>query len=170
MTASVTRSVSLTTTDARYVGAKVGADLRLLHNLYGRPALDSIDAYTEEVAQLLKAGYLDTVDYGFRDKPNNAWKLRLRYRATTGRQLVDSRPGKFPRSADVKGYPFYSYLTYSSAFWVLGELRRQQVKELLPITRGSGDEPTAYSGMTTGGHGYGRNGTSVLRDVYVAAS
>ena len=38
MTASLTRSASFTITDARYIGAKVGADLRLLHNLYGRPA------------------------------------------------------------------------------------------------------------------------------------
>lgn len=168
MTASTTRSASFTITDARYLGAKVGADLRLLHNLYGRPALKDVEDYAEEVALLLKDGYLATVDYGFRDTADNAWKLRLRYRATTGGGLVDNRPGRFPRSAEVEGHPFYSYLTYSDAFWNLGESGRRQVKEQLPIARGSGDEPTAWSGTTTGGHGYGRNSVGVLRDVYVA--
>ncbi len=42
MTATATRTATFTITDARYVGAKVGADLRLLNILYGRPSLESI--------------------------------------------------------------------------------------------------------------------------------
>ena len=81
MTASITRSASdvFTLTHARYVGAKIGADLRLLANLYGKPALDSIDAYVEETAILLRDGYLGTVDFGFRQLDTSTWKLRLRY-------------------------------------------------------------------------------------------
>ncbi|MFD0393762.1 hypothetical protein ACFQ3Z_20715 [Streptomyces nogalater] len=118
MTASYSRSTSasFTITDARYVGGRVGADLRLLHNLYGKPALDSIEDYAEEVAILLNRGFLDTVDYGFRDTSTNAWKLRLRYKATVGGQLTDSRPGSFPNPVDLTGYGFHSFLTYSSTF------------------------------------------------------
>ncbi|WP_010310123.1 hypothetical protein [Saccharopolyspora spinosa] len=45
MSGSYTRSASasFTITDARYVGGRVGADLRLLHNLYGKPDLDRIE-------------------------------------------------------------------------------------------------------------------------------
>src|SRR4051812_33797447 len=57
MTSTGTRTASFTITDARYIGAKVGTDLRLLNNLYGRPPLADIDAYTEEVALLLRDGY-----------------------------------------------------------------------------------------------------------------
>ena len=41
MTATATRTATFTITDARYVGAKVGADLRLLNILYGRPSLET---------------------------------------------------------------------------------------------------------------------------------
>jgi len=50
MTATATRTATFTITDARYVGAKIGADLRLLNILYGRPGLASIDNFTEEAA------------------------------------------------------------------------------------------------------------------------
>lgn len=172
MTGSISRSASFTITDARGIGAKVGTDLRLLHNLYGRPSIMRIAEFAEEVALLLKDGYLDTVSYGFRDSDNNALKLRLRYRATTGGQLLDSRPGSFPRSAEVDDYPFYSFLTYSMKFLLLSAAAQAEVEKNLPISRGTGNEPSAYSGTTTTatGHGYSRNGTGVLRDVYVAAS
>jgi hypothetical protein len=170
MTASITRSASFSITDARHIGAQVGTDLRLLHNLYSRPALTAVADFAEEVALLLKDGYLDTVDYGFRDTAANSWKLRLRYRATTGGQLRDDRPGSFPRSEMVDGYPFHSYLTYSTAFHLLSDDERRRVKEALPISRTGGTEPTAYSGTTLAGHGYSRNGVGVARHVYIATS
>src|SRR3954463_15068972 len=103
MTSSMTRSAvdAFTLTHARYVGAKIGADLRLLANFYGKPALQDIDAYVEEAAVLLRDGYLDTVDFGFRLQNVNAWKLRLRYTATLGGHLVDDRPGGFPATVSV---------------------------------------------------------------------
>ncbi|MFH9658589.1 hypothetical protein ACH4NF_10795 [Streptomyces sp. NPDC017248] len=170
MTGSYSRSASasFTITDARYVGGRVGADLRLLHNLYGKPALDSIEDYAEEVAILLNRGFLDTVDYGFRDTSTNAWKLRLRYKATAGGQLTDSRPGSFPDPVDLTGYGFHSFLTYSSTFWLLTSSEQAGIKETLPVSRATGTAPSALAGTTTTGHGYARNGTGVSRDVYVA--
>ncbi|KOX28687.1 hypothetical protein ADL07_26665 [Streptomyces sp. NRRL F-4707] len=168
MTGSSTRSSSFTLTDARYVGAKIGADLRLLNGYYGAPALDSIDDYVEEVALLLRDGYLDTVDYGFREKATNVWKLRLRYKATLGGQLTDGRPGSLPRAAELAGYGFHSYLTYSTAYWTLTTAEQADVKEDLPVKRTTGHAPTALSGTTTTGNGYARNGAGVCRDVYLA--
>ena len=168
MTGSYSRSASFTITDARYVGGKIGADLRILYNYFGKPALSSINDYVEEVALLLRDGYLDTVDYGFRDVDSNAWKLRLRYKATLGGQLTDGRPGSLPDSTDLEGCSFYSYLTYSSAFWALPSSERVDVKKALPINRTTGNAPTALAGTSTGGHGYARNGAGVARDVYVA--
>lgn len=166
MTASLTRSASFTLTEARYVGAKVGADLRMLHNLYGKPNLDDIDPYVEEIALLLRDGYLNTVDFGFRKDSGNAWKLRLRYTATIGGYLTDNRPGSLPTSAAVAGLPFYSYLTYSSKFHQLPPTDQEKTQKALPVQRVGADEPTASFGTHTSGHGYSRNGTGVSRGVY----
>lgn len=168
MTGSATRSASFTITDARYVGAKIGTDLRLLHNLYGTPTLASIDAYVEEVAILLRDGYLGTADYGFRLPSGDAWKLRLRYTATVGRQLADDRPGRLLAAVDVAGLQFYSYLSYSSSFWALSTQQQAAMKAALPVDRTTAAEPTAWAGASSGGHGYGRNGAGVDRNVYTA--
>jgi hypothetical protein len=169
MTSTGTRTASFTITDARYIGAKVGTDLRLLNNLYGRPPLADIDDYTEEVALLLRDGYLDTVSYGFKDMTTNEWKLRLRYTATTGGQLVNSKPGSLPTVAAVSTYSFYSYLTYSRKFLDLPAAQQVAVKAALPIQRVGADEPSARYGATATGNGYSRNGAGVARDVYTAA-
>jgi hypothetical protein len=168
MTATYVLNTSFTISDARYVGAKIAADLRLLHNLYGRPTLSDIDDYAEEVALLLKDSYLGTVDYGFLRPDATAWALRLRYRATAGGQLIDSRPGSLPPSADLAGLSFHSYLTYSAKFNDLASTERDRIKGTLPVKRVGAEAPTANIGATTGGHGYARNGAGVARDVYVA--
>lgn len=168
MTGSASRTAAFTLTDARYVGAKVAADLRLLNNLYGKPSPADLDDYAEEVALLLNDGYLDTVDYGFRDTADYTWRLRLRYRATVGGHLADSRPGNLPRSLDLGRYRFHSYLTYSAAFNALDPAERQRVKAALPVRRTGGEEPGGLFGTTTGGHSYARHGTGMTRDVFVA--
>ena len=169
MTSTGTRTASFTITEARYISAKVGTDLRLLNSLYGRPALADIDNYTEEVALLLRDGYLDTVSYGFMDLATNEWRLRLRYTATIGGHLVDSRPGSLPTSAAVSVYSFYSYLTYSRKYLDLPSSQQASVKAALPIQRVGAEEPSARYGTTASGNGYSRNGVGVARDVYTAA-
>jgi len=166
MSSSTTRNVTFTLTEARYVAAKMGADLRLLHNLYGSPGLASIDNYVEESALLLRDGYLKTVDFGF--KSPNQWKLRLRYTATSGGQLRDDPPGRFPSPSDLSGLSFHSYLEYSQDYWNLTTDGRAKVKAALPVNRIAGDGPTIGTGNHSSGHGYGKNGQGVTRDYYSA--
>ena len=170
MTGTLTRSTSdsFTLTHAKYVGAKVGADLRIVANLYGKPDLEDIDDYVEEIALLLRDGYLGTADFGFRRSDTNAWKLRLRYTATTGGHLLDNRPGNFPTTTAVAGLPFYSYLTYSTKFGLLATNQQNEIKQGLPVQRTGAPEPTATTGTFTSGHGYSRNGAGVSRGVYLA--
>jgi Bacterial HORMA domain family 1 len=168
MTSSRTATSSFTITEARYVGAKVGADLRMINSLHGRPPLADIDNYVEEVALLLRDGYLGTVDYGFMNGVTRDWKLRLRYTATVGGQLLDSRPGGLPTTGNFAAYSFYSYLTYSAKFNGLSSTQQAGIKQQLPITRVGAEEPSTGSGSTSSGHGYGRNGSGVNRDIYTA--
>jgi hypothetical protein len=168
MSSMATTTATFTITDARYVGAKLGTDLRLLNGLYGAPALSRIDLFSEETALLLRDGYLDTVSYGFKDPSTNAWTLRLRYRATAGGQLVNSRPGGLPTAASIAGCAFYSHLTYSAKFALLSASEREAVERALPFQRGEADEPATRSGTTTAGNTYSRNGVGVNRDVFTA--
>ena len=169
MSTSGTRTALFTITEARYVGAKIGADLRLLNGFYGAPGIGDIDDYVEEAALLLRDGYLGTVSYGFRAASTNEWKLRLRYTATLGGQLTDGRPGSLPATAVISGCPFYSYLTYSSKFVELTATKQAEIKATLPVSRVGGEEPAARSGRTLTGNRYSRNGVGVTRDVYTAA-
>jgi hypothetical protein len=168
MTVTGTRTAEFTITDARYVGAKIGADLRLLHGLYGEPSLSLIDDFAEEAALLLRAGHLGMVDYGFYDSAAGSWKVRLRYSAIAGGQLLDCRPGSLPAALVVAGYEFLSYLTYSAAFHRLTAPEQAAVRSKLPVSRTPGTEPTAWGGYHTAGHGYARDGVGVSRDVYAA--
>src|ERR1700728_2185031 len=168
MTATATKTATFTITDARYVGAKIGADLRFLNSLYGHPSLVTISDFAEEAALLLRDGYLGTVDYGFWDETANSWKLRLRYTATTGGYLLNDRPGKLPTRGAVTGYPFLSYLTYSGAFHALTSGQQDAVGAALPVHREGADEPVTGVGTSQSGHGYGRNGVGVARDVFIA--
>jgi hypothetical protein len=169
MTSTGTRTATFTITEARYVGAKIGTDLRLLNSLYGAPSLARIDKFTEEAALLLRDGYLGTVSYGFRDGTTNEWKLRLRYTATTGGYLTDSRAGSLPATASVDGYNFYSYLTYSSKFLALSGAEKAKIEGTLPLARGTADQPAARSGTVGTANSYSRNGVGVARDVFTAA-
>ncbi len=166
MTYSATRSASFTITDARHVASKIGADLRNLNTVYGKPPLTSIDDYVEEVALLLRDGYLNTVDFGF--KSGDVWKLRLRYTATIGGSLRDDNPGRLPYDAPVAGVPFYSYLTYSSPFNALTYDKQTAYKATLPFQRTGADEPSLGGGTYGTAASYARNGHGVGRDVYTA--
>ncbi|MHA3700723.1 HORMA-1 domain-containing protein [Jatrophihabitans sp. YIM 134969] len=170
MTSSLTRSATstFTITDARYIASKLGADLRNLNAMYGKPALVDIPDYVEEVAQLLKAGYLKSVDFGF--KSGTEWKLRLRYTATANGYLDDNNPGQLPRSAPVANLPFYSFLTYSAALDLLPSNARVEFLDALPVHRVTGTEPTTGGGSYGVTKSYARAEHGLERGVYTAAS
>jgi hypothetical protein len=166
MTTSITRTSTFTITDARYVASKLGADLRNLNARYGEPRLSDIANYVEETAQYLKAGYLERVDFGFKD--GDRWILRLRYTAVAGGQLRDEAPGGLPSASAVAGYPFYSYLSQNSAFFALTSTEQEDFKAALPVPRKGAPEPSANGGIHGHSSQYSRNGAGLTRDVYRA--
>lgn len=166
MTTSMTRSSTFTYTEAKYVASKLGADLLNLNARYGYPARSEIDDYVEEVAQYLKNGYLESVDFGFKD--GDRWVLRLRYTAVAGGQLKDETPGGLPAAADVAGYSFYSFLTRNTVFANLGSAKRDEFQQSLPIQRTPATPPTANYGTTSAASEYSRNGNGLTRNVYTA--
>ena len=139
---TVTESTTFTVTHARHIAAKVATDLKRLQRFYGKPSDSSIADDESEVIALLKAGYLDTVSYGF--KRDGEWiEPMLRY---TAQELAaaaanDDDPGRVRPGADISGASFYSFLTYSAAWNELTHAEKAAFKNTLPFQRTGGSEP-----------------------------
>ena len=168
MTSTYTASKTFTITHARYVTSKVAADLRQLQLFYSDPPDSQIEAYAEEAALLLRDGYLERVDYGFRrlSQVNGAqWILLLRYVARDG-VLADDHSGRIPAGVNVSGAAFWSYLTYTAPFFALGEAERDKVKAALPIRRTAGREAGFVNGTWSGDRSYSSADRGVARSVF----
>ena len=139
---TITDSNTFTFTHARHLAAKVATDLKRMQRLYGSPSDANIAQYETEITELLKAGYLGTVTYGYR-RGNNWVEPTLRYRARdlAGVAANDDDPGRVRPGANIAGAEFYSYLTYSAAWDRLTETERAAFKRRLPFTRGGAPEP-----------------------------
>lgn len=139
---TVTETTTFTVTHARHMAAKVAADLKRMQRLYGKPDDPDIANYEAEVVELLKAGYLGTVSYGYR-RDGNFIEPTLRYTARdlAGSAANDDDPGKVLPGANIVGATFCSYLTYSSAWNALSSTKQQAFKGALPFQRNGANEP-----------------------------
>lgn len=166
MTTTVTlnETVTFTITHARHMAAKVATDLLRFQRFYGRPSNGEIDNYEAELVELLKGGYVDTVTYGL--KRNGNWIIAVKYRATSGGDLVaDDAPGKIRPGFDDSGAVFTSYLTYSSAWSHLTEDAKEKVRRRLPIRRSSGVEPGVEDGYWAEDLTYSAGGRALRRSI-----
>lgn len=160
---TITEAKTFTVTHARHMAAKVATDLKRLQRLYGEPSDTSIARYETEAIELLKAGYLDTVTYGFRR--NDRWiepALRYTARELAGMSANDEDPGRIRPGANVDGASFYSYLTYSAAWYELSEAEQDSVKKSLPFYRGGAPEP-AIDGYLSNDRTYSSGGRALDR-------
>lgn len=135
-------SVTFSHTHAVHLAAKVATDLKRIQRFYGSPGDDSIRAYEEEAMELLKAGYLEEVTYGF--KRNGQWiepTLRYTARDLLGTSTSDD-PGGIRPSADVVGASFTSFLTYSRSWGALGSDEKEAFEKRLPFRRTGAPEPS----------------------------
>jgi hypothetical protein len=139
---TVTETTSFTVTHARHMAAKVATDLKRMQRFYGRPSDRAIADYEIEVTNLVKAGFLDTVTYGF--KRDGKWiqpTLKYTARDLAGSTANDDDPGRVLPGADTEGATFYSYLTYSPAWNRLTESAKAAFLKTLPFMRGGAPEP-----------------------------
>jgi hypothetical protein len=147
---TATDSVTFTVTHARYLASKVATDLKRIQRFYGAPSDTEIANYEGELTEFLKAGYLDTVTYGYR-RDGAFIEPSLRY---TARDLADGSaddddPGRVRPGADIAGAYFWSYLTYSRAWDDLTSAQQQAFKAKMLVSRTGAPQP--------GVNGYYRN-------------
>lgn len=139
---TVTESTTFTVTHARHIAAKVATDLKRLQRFYGEPSDGDIATYETEMIAVLKAGYLDTVSYGF--KRDGDWiEPALRYTAQelAGAGASNDDPGRVRPGADIAGASFHSFLTYSAAWDELTDAEKAVFEQGLPFQRTGGFEP-----------------------------
>lgn len=136
------RTRTFTVTHARHLAAKVATDLKRMQRFYGAPSDRDIDDYETEATELLKAGYLGTVSYGF--QRGGRWiSPTLRYTAEDllAGTAADDDPGRVFPGADVRGASFYSYLTYSAEWTRASVSEREALERRLPFRRVSAPQP-----------------------------
>ncbi len=144
MSYSSTYNQTFTITNAKYLAAKISADLKRMQRFYGAPSDYDISSYEEEIAQLLKHGYLSKVTYGFK-KDGRYIEPTLVYKAETlaSAYYDDNDPGRVKPGADISGASFYSYLNYSPSWDSLSASEKESFKKPLPVQRTGAAEPTA---------------------------
>jgi hypothetical protein len=158
-----TESSTFTVTHARHMAAKVATDLKRMQRFYGKPSDTSIAEYETEVIEMLKAGYLGTVTYGFK-KDGNWIEPTLRYTARdlAGASANDDDPGRIRPGANISSASFYSYMTYSAAWDQLSQAERDAFKAKLPFIRGGAAEP-GISGYLANDRTYSSGGKALDR-------
>lgn len=155
---------SFTVTHARYLASKMAADLRQMQLFYGKPSDSRIADFITEAVVLLLNGYLATVTYGF--KRDGQWVVALRYNAhTSGVLFADERAGRVTPGVNISGATWYSFLDYSLAYFLASDAERQRIKEMLPLSRSSGEEPSV-GGSWTSDRSYSSGGVSLQRQMY----
>lgn len=163
MSMTYTRSISFTITHARHLSSKVAADMHLCAAYYDRPSTLNIPDYAEELAILLRDGYVATYEFGF--KKNGARYLSWRYVVQSDGTLTsDDRAGKLLSTYDVSDASYFNYLTHSNKWLELPFSERERIEKTLPFRRTSGDPPVDGYGYWTsndrhyysGGIGLGR--------------
>jgi hypothetical protein len=165
MTASFTisESASFTVTHARHMASKVATDLKRLQRFYGYPSDSRIADFEIELIELLKAGYMKTITYGFRRNGN--WiepALRYTARDLSGMAANDDDPGRVKPGLNIVGAEFYSFLTYTAAWEALSETAKHAFKSRMPFYRGGAPEP-GVTGYFTSDKTYSAGGQALDR-------
>lgn len=139
-TYTVSETTTFTLTHAKHMAAKIVTDLKRLQRFYGYPSDATIANYETEAIELLKAGYLGTLTYGFRR--NGMWiepTLRYTARDLLGASANDNDPGRVRPGADITGASFCSYLIYAPG---VSEAAQAAFQERMPFNRGGAPEPS----------------------------
>jgi hypothetical protein len=127
----------------------MAADMYLCNAYYDLPGVETIANYAEELAILLRDGYVSEYEFGFQRNSKRvlSWRYTVR---EDGSLSTDNRAGKLLSSIDLGGARFFNFLSYSSKWWQLTEAERNSTKSTLPISRTTGEPPSDGNGYWTG--------------------
>jgi len=164
MSYTTTNTRTNTRTWAKYLASKVAADLKRCQRFYGKPTDAQIDDFVDELTEVLVAGYLESIEYGFKKSERRV--VTLRYTVDSVGNLSDDRSGGVYASADITGASWFSFAIYNSAYFALTTSQRQEFKKKLPFDRTAGAEPTDGNGYWTADRSYSQDGSGVSRNTF----
>lgn len=160
-----TRSAAFTIVHARHIISKVAADMHLCQAYYGSPNALHLSNLSEELALLLKDGYVQQFEFGF--KENDVRVVSWRYTVSCDGTLTsDDRPGRVYSSANIDNATFYNHLIKTQEWWDLDPGSRDNIEEALPIKRTAGSLPSDGAGYWTADKSYSSKGTGTTRNSY----
>lgn len=168
MSYSYTTTEAFTRTHARHISTKIGADLRLLMHYYGRPQESEIEAYIDELTELLAGGYVAGFEAGF--QRNGVRVLCLSYAVSATGAVTDGHAGGVPANVDVSGASWFTYLTQNGAWLALSTDEQARIAASLPVDRTPGDAPVDGDGYWEGGPSYGAGGVEATRRSFRSAA
>lgn len=160
---SLSESTTFSVTHAKHISAKVATDLKRIQRFYGDPDDFRISQYEEEIIAFLKAGYLDTVVYGYRR--DSSWiepTLKYTARDLAGATTNDDDPGRIRSGADITGASFCSHLYYSPEWDSLTDSEKEAFNKMLPFKRSGAPEPSV-SGYFSADRIYSAGGKAMDR-------
>ena len=164
MSYTTTTTRTNTRTWAAYLASKVAADLKRCQRYYGKPTDHQIDAYIEELTEYLVAGYLESIEYGFKKAGKRV--VTLRYTVDSAGNLADDRSGGVYAHADITGATWFSYLTQHPSLWGLSPAQRAAFESKLPIDRTPSDGPSDGDGYWVSDRSYSQDGSGVRRQTF----
>ena len=134
---STTTTSTFTRTNARYLASKIAADLRQLRSFYGKPTSSrSTTSMTNSsrcsLAAMSRATKRGSARHGKR-------VVSERYTVSSSGLAADERAGGIYARADISGASWFTFMTYSNAWWNLSDAARTAIKDSVPIDRTPGD-------------------------------
>lgn len=161
-----TVSESFTLTHAKYLAAKVTADMRRCQQLYGKPSDPQRNDYGTELALMLRDNYVSTYEFGFKldEQRLVSWHYTITVNGLTGG--ADDRPGKIWPGVDVSKARFFNFMSYSSSWWALSPETRLRIESEMPFQRQSGNPPSDGLGYWESDLGYSASSTVMARRTF----
>jgi hypothetical protein len=164
MSSTFTTTSTFTRSSAGYIASKVIADLHRLKSYYGKPSDSEIEEYKTELIEFIAAGYIKSIEYGFRSA--NTRVVSLKYEVRSDGTLGDDHSGSVYSQADISAASWFSYLDYSDRWWGLNESERARFKETVPVKRSGSPEPTDGNGYWVSDKTYSSDGTGTQRRTF----
>jgi hypothetical protein len=132
-----------------------------MQSFYNKPSDAQITDYVSELVEHLVAGFLASVEYGF--KREGAWVVSLRYDVRIDGTVADTGSGRVYPHADVNGLGISSYLITNQAYARADTATTNAFLARLPFQREGAEEPKHLSGYWESGRSYSAGGVGAMR-------
>ena len=136
-----------------------------MQRLYGKPSDGEINDYVSELVELLLAGCLESVEYGF--KNSGKWAVALSYTVyANGLLSADNSSGRVPIGADITRATWGSFLRKNAKFSSMSSVEKQRLLDSIPVKRSDADAPEAGNGVWVTDKAYSSSGVAMQRRIF----